>query len=77
MDSRVIHIPDGKDPDDLVKVEGRGPFDKVIAEARPLADMVWLRETSGTVFETPEKRAELEARLKQVWLDERWTMLFS
>jgi DNA primase len=38
----------------------------VISEARAMADMVWLRETSGTVFETPERRAELEARLKQV-----------
>lgn len=63
---RIALLPDGKDPDDLVKVEGRAPFDKVISEARALADMVWLRETSGTVFETPEKRAELEARLKQV-----------
>ncbi|CAN7223532.1 DNA primase [Rhizobium sp. LjRoot254] len=63
---RIALLPDGKDPDDLVKIEGRAPFDKVIAEARALADMVWLRETSGATFETPEKRAELEARLKQV-----------
>jgi DNA primase len=63
---RIALLPDGKDPDDLVKIEGRAPFDKVISDARALADMVWLRETSGAVFETPEKRAELEARLKQV-----------
>ena len=63
---RIALLPDGKDPDDLVKVEGRAPFDKVIADARALADMVWLRETSGTAFDTPEKRAELEARLRQV-----------
>jgi DNA primase len=63
---RIALLPDGKDPDDLVKLEGRAPFDKVLSEARALADMVWLRETSGTVFETPEKRAELEARLKTV-----------
>jgi DNA primase len=63
---KIALLPDGKDPDDLVKVEGRSPFDRVIAEARALADMVWLRETSGTSFETPEKRAELEARLRQV-----------
>lgn len=63
---RIALLPDGKDPDDLVKVEGRAPFDKVISEARALADMVWLRETSGTAFDTPEKRAELEARLKQI-----------
>jgi DNA primase len=63
---RIALLPDGKDPDDLVKIEGRAPFDKVIGEARALADMVWLRETSGATFDTPEKKAELEARLKQV-----------
>ena len=59
-------LPDGKDPDDLVRQEGRAPFDKVLSEARPLADMIWQREAGGGSFDTPEKRAELEARLKQV-----------
>jgi DNA primase len=63
---RFALLPEGKDPDDLVRQEGRGPFDKVVAEARPLAEMVWLRETIGGGFDTPEKRAELEARLKQI-----------
>jgi DNA primase len=63
---RFALLPDGKDPDDLVKHEGRAPFDGVIAQARPLAEMVWQRETNGAAFETPEKRAELEARLKQI-----------
>ncbi len=59
-------LPDGKDPDDLVKNEGREPFDRVLSEARPLVDMIWQRETSGTTFETPERRAELDARLRQI-----------
>ncbi len=63
---RFALLPDGKDPDDLVRQEGRAPFDKVLSEARPLAEMIWIRETAGGNFETPEKRAELEARLKQV-----------
>lgn len=63
---KIALLPDGKDPDDLVKIEGRSPFDKVIAEARPLADFVWARETSAGGFDTPERRAELEARLRQV-----------
>jgi DNA primase len=63
---KIALLPDGKDPDDLVKTEGRAPFDKVISESRPLAEMVWLRETTGASFDTPEKRAELEARLKAV-----------
>ncbi len=63
---RFAMLPDGKDPDDLVKHEGRAPFDKVLANARSLSEMVWIREVQGGGFDTPEKRAELEARLKQI-----------
>ncbi|AYD01612.1 DNA primase [Neorhizobium sp. NCHU2750] len=59
-------LPDGKDPDDLVKNDGRAPFDRVLSEAKPLVDMIWQRETAGSVFDTPERRAELDARLKQI-----------
>ncbi len=63
---RFAMLPDGKDPDDMVRHEGRAPFDRVLADARPLADMLWQRETAAANFDTPEKRAELEARLKQI-----------
>ncbi|OLP56893.1 DNA primase [Rhizobium rhizosphaerae] len=62
---RFALLPDGKDPDDLVRTDGRAPFDRVIAQARSLSDMLWLRETQGGTFDTPEKRAALQARLKQ------------
>ncbi|MQB42485.1 DNA primase [Rhizobium sp. ICMP 5592] len=63
---RFALLPDGKDPDDLVRHDGRAPFDKVLAQAKPLAEMIWSRETSNGTFDTPEARAELEARLKQM-----------
>lgn len=63
---RFALLPDGKDPDDLVKHEGRAPFDKVLSEAKPLVDVIWQREAASANFDTPEKRAELEARLKQI-----------
>lgn len=63
---RFALLPDGKDPDDLVRHEGRAPFDKVMASARPLADMIWGREVQGASFDTPESRAALEARLRQI-----------
>lgn len=63
---RFAMLPDGKDPDDLVKQDGRAPFDRVLSEARSLDDMVWAKEVGQGRFETPEQRAELEARLKQV-----------
>lgn len=63
---RFALLPEGKDPDDLVRESGPDAFRQVLAEARPLADLLWLRETSGGVFDTPEKRAELEKTLREL-----------
>jgi DNA primase len=59
-------LPDGQDPDDLVRSAGREAVEEVLAAARPLADMLWLRETEVGGFDTPERRAGLEARLNAV-----------
>jgi len=56
-------LPDGQDPDDLVRSGGREAAEEVLRAARPLADMLWLRETETGGFDTPERRAALEARL--------------
>ncbi|MGO4831311.1 DNA primase, partial [Rhizobiaceae sp. 2RAB30] len=63
---RFALLPEGQDPDDLVRNGGPEPFRAVLAEARPLADMLWQRETSGGVFDTPERRAELEKTLREL-----------
>ena len=63
---RFAVLPEGKDPDDLVRNDGRAPFDQVLTSARPLAEMIWNREAASGAFETPESRAELEARLRQI-----------
>ncbi|KQV64454.1 DNA primase [Rhizobium sp. Root1220] len=63
---RFALLPDGKDPDDLVRNEGRAPFDKVMTQAKPLAEMIWSREINTGRFDTPEAKAELESRLKQL-----------
>jgi DNA primase len=62
---RFAMLPEGQDPDDLVRAGGPDAFRKVLAETRALAEMVWLRETQGGVFETPERRAELEKSLRE------------
>lgn len=59
-------LPDGQDPDDLFRSGGHEAINDVLAAARPLADMLWLRETESGRFDTPERRAGLEARLNQV-----------
>jgi len=61
---RIATLPEGQDPDDLIKAQGRGAFAEVIDRARSLSDVIWSIETGGIVPETPEARAALEARLK-------------
>jgi DNA primase len=56
-------LPQGQDPDDLARSGGREAIADVIAAARPLAAMLWARETEGHSFDTPERRAALEARI--------------
>ncbi len=63
---RFALLPEGRDPDDIVRDEGADAFGRLIAEAKPLADLLWLRETSGAVFDTPERRAELDKRLREL-----------
>jgi DNA primase len=63
---RFALLPGGQDPDDVVRTGGREAMDALIAQARPLADLLWSRETQGGVFDTPEKRAELEGNLKRL-----------
>ena len=63
---RFALMPEDKDPDDLVKEGGPDAFSDVLSQARPLSDMVWSRETAGSTFDTPEARADLEARLNQL-----------
>jgi DNA primase len=59
-------LPDGQDPDDLVRSGGKGAVADVLAGARPLAEMLWMRETASARFDTPERRAGLEARINAV-----------
>jgi DNA primase len=59
-------LPQGQDPDDLVRSAGREAVMEVITAARPLAAMLWTRETEGHSFDSPERRAALEARINEV-----------
>lgn len=63
---RFVLMSEGQDPDDLIKARGPEAFATLLDEARPLADMLWARETAGGVFDTPERRAELERRLRDL-----------
>jgi DNA primase len=63
---RFATLPEGQDPDDLWRSGGREAIDAVLSAARPLADMLWMRETEAASFTTPERRAALEARVGEI-----------
>jgi DNA primase len=62
---KIATLPEGLDPDDLIRQQGRAAFQTVLDRATSLSDMVWSLETGGIVPETPEARAALEARLRE------------
>jgi DNA primase len=63
---RFALLPEGQDPDDLVRSDGRQAIDEVLGAAQPLSSLLWQRETAAGTLDTPERRAALEARLTQL-----------
>lgn len=58
-----VLLPDGMDPDDVVRVRGPGAMREMLAGARPLVDLLWTRELEAEPLDTPERKAGFEARL--------------
>lgn len=57
-------LPDGLDPDDLIRQRGPQAFREVLAKTAPLFDvLIEKEEKSGPTAVTPEQRASQEARL--------------
>ena len=62
---RFAALPGGEDPDSLIKRDGAGAMDMVLGQSRSLADIVWAAETDGQAFDSPDRRAALEGRLRE------------
>jgi DNA primase len=61
---RFAMLPGGMDPDELIKAEGRGAMQAVIAKAEPMVKLLWRRETEGRDYDSPERRAMLDKSLR-------------
>ncbi len=59
-------LPEGQDPDDLLRSGGAEAVAGVLAAARPLVDLIWSREVEAAPLDTPERRASFERRLGAV-----------
>jgi DNA primase len=61
---RFALLPSGADPDDVLAAGGAPAMQALIDKALPMARLLWERETAGQVFDSPERRAALDQRLR-------------
>jgi DNA primase len=59
-------LPDGLDPDDLVRQRGPEAMAAILNAPRPLVDVLFERESSAQDLSTPERRAKLDQRLRDL-----------
>jgi len=60
---RFAMMPEGQDPDDLLRAKGPGAVAAVLDAAQPLVSLLWTRETEGKEFDSPERKAALDKAL--------------
>jgi len=60
---RFALLPEGQDPDDLVRSGGVEAMADVLQAAQPLSEMVWNKEVAAGTWDTPERKAQLQARI--------------
>ena len=62
---RFALMPEGKDPDDLLRAEGPTAVQAALDAAIPMVKLLWRRETEGKVFDSPERKAALDKALRE------------
>ena len=60
---QFVTLPEGKDPDDLVKASGAAALTTLLEASQPLVERLWRAEVSAGPLDTPEDRAGLKQRL--------------
>jgi len=62
---RFALMPQGQDPDDLIRAKGPQAVQDVLDNALSLVELMWQRETEGQNFDSPDRRASLDKRLRE------------
>jgi DNA primase len=68
---RFCLLPEGQDPDDLIKARGAGAMQECLDASVPLVHLLWRRETEGKSFDSPERKAGLDRSLREAILKVR------
>ena len=61
---RFARMPEGQDPDDLLRASGPSAVEGILEAALPMVQLLWQREIEGRVFDSPERRAALDKALR-------------
>ena len=61
---RFVFLPDGQDPDDVLKARGAEALRALVADTRSLSDLLWDREFSAEPLNDPDRRAGFRRRLR-------------
>jgi DNA primase len=61
-----VTLPQGQDPDDLVRAKGPAAFEALLREPEPLVERLWAHEAAAEPLTTPENRAGLKRRLGEL-----------
>ncbi len=60
---RIVRLPTGMDPDDLIKRDGARAMEALLAKPQSLLDLLWEHEREAVPLDSPEDKAGLKARL--------------
>lgn len=60
---RIVRLPVGLDPDDLIKRDGPKAMESLLEGAKSLLETLWEHERDAAPLSTPEDKAGLKARL--------------
>lgn len=60
---RFALMPQGLDPDDVIRKQGREAMQGILDTSTSLIDLLWKRETEGKTFDSPERKAAVHKTL--------------
>jgi DNA primase len=61
-----VTMPEGQDPDDLIRAKGAVGLEALLAAREPLVDRLWATELAAETLDTPEQRAGFKQRLAEL-----------
>lgn len=62
---RFAFLPEGEDPDSILRAGGKKAFQSVLTASLSLFDFIWASHIAGRTFDTPEERAGLNKALEK------------